>query len=338
MRGRILALAVAIALLVSAVGLAAGAQTTPTVGVEVPNSVSQGSTAGGSLVVTDVSDPDGVGSFTVNVTYDPAVVSVSASGTSTFDVSTSTPEPGVLRIVGYTGDYPGPQGTVTLANVDVTGDAQGSSAIDTAVETLTDADGNPLANTTSSDSISVTSGGGSSSDPPADTDDSGTGSGAGSSGGGSADVSVTSASLSTTAVSVGESVTVTATAENTGSKRGSIDLRLVVDGSDTGTSRSLEVPAGSSRSASVTTTFDAPGEYEVSFGGVVAGSVTVTGDGTAPTPTVSPEPTETAEPGASPSETATSSPTETPTGQPGFGLLVAVLAGLVAAGLAARRP
>lgn len=353
MRDGILALVCALALVTAGVGLAAGTQSTPTVSVDAPNEVGGGSTASASLVVSDVADPDGVGSFTVNVSYDPSVVSVTASGTGTFDIQTSTPAPGVLRIVGYTGEYPGPNGTVTLAALQVSGDAEGSSALDSTVETLSDADGDSLAATTSSESITVTSGGSSSPGGDDGTDDTsgGTDDTSGSAGGttgtasGAANVSVTSASLSTSEVAVGESVTVSATAENTGDADGSVDLPLVVDGSETGTSRLLEVPAGETRTESVTTTFDAPGEYEVAFGGVTAGTVTVTDGGPAPTasptPSATPAPeTATATTSPTASATPTDSPTEqTPSGaaQPGFGVLAVLLAALVAAGLATRR-
>lgn len=155
MRRALLAALLAVAVVASGAGVAAG-QSSVTVGVDAPDSVADGDTADASLVATDVSDPEGVGSYTVNVTYDPSVVAVSATGTSTFDVSTSHPASGVLRIVGYTGDYPGPNGTVTLASLEVTGESTGTSDLDVTVETLTDAAGDDLAYTTDADAIDVT--------------------------------------------------------------------------------------------------------------------------------------------------------------------------------------
>ncbi|WP_435196278.1 PGF-CTERM sorting domain-containing protein [Natronomonas sp. EA1] len=175
---RTLAVVCALALVASAFAApvaaqSVAAQSTPTVSVDAPASVEVGSSASGSLVVTDVSDPQGVGSFTVNVTYDPALVSLSARGTSTFDVSTSTPEPGVLRIVGYTGEYPGPTGSVTLATLTVTGEGTGTATLGTAVDSLTDADGDALTHTTSDESLTVTRSGGGSSNTQPDSSDGG---------------------------------------------------------------------------------------------------------------------------------------------------------------------
>lgn len=182
MRRQLLAVILAAVVVAGGVGLAT-AQSTPTVGVDAPDSVAEGSTVTADLEAADVTDPEGVGSFTVEVSYDPAVVSVSATGTSTFDVSTSRPSPGVLRIVGYTGEYPGPGGDVRLAALQVTGEAVGTSALDVTVETLTDADGDDLAYATGTDAIDVeesSSDGGGTGDPGhGGSSDSGSGSGTG---------------------------------------------------------------------------------------------------------------------------------------------------------------
>lgn len=338
---RLLVALVALVVVAGTGGLVA-AQSTATVGVDAPGSVTAGQSVSGTLVVTDVTDPEGVGSFTVNVTYDPSVVTVTASGTSTFDVSTSNPEPGVLTVVGYTGQYPGPNGTVTLAGLSVSGESTGSSPLDTTVESITDADGNALANATSSDSITVvqaSSGDGGSSTDGSDGSDGGasTGSSGGSAGGstgststenGTADLQVVDATLSAREVVSGEPVTVTATVENDGNASGTAELELAIDGTATGDSRLVEVPAGQSRTVSIETNLDATGEYEVSLGGVSAGTLSVVEPDT-PTATetepVTPTPTATPE---SPDETPTATDTGTPTegNGPGFGLLAALAA------------
>ncbi|WP_255197113.1 CARDB domain-containing protein [Halorarius litoreus] len=334
---RLLVALVALVVVAGTGGLVA-AQSTATVGVDAPGSVTSGQSTSGALVVTDVTDPEGVGSFTVNVTYDPSVVTVTASGTSTFDVSTSHPEPGVLTVVGYTGQYPGPDGTVTLAGLSISGESTGTSAFDTTVESITDADGNALANTTSSDSITIqqSSSGGSNTGDGGDGSDGGSsaGSSGGSTGGstgaqtsenGTADLQVVDATLSAREVAPGEPVTVTATVENSGNASGTAELELAIDGTTTGDSRLVEVPAGETRTVSIETSLDATGEYAVSLGGASAGTLSVVEPDT-PTATESQPVTPTAKPESPETPTATDTGTPTEGDGPGFGLLAALVA------------
>lgn len=244
MRRQLLAVLLVAVVVCGGAGLAA-AQSTPTVGVDAPDSVAEGSTVAADLEAVDVTDPGGVGSFTVEVSYDPAVVSVSASGTSTFDVSTSRPSPGVLRIVGYTGEYPGPDGDVRLAALQVTGEGTGTSALDVTVETLTDADGDDLAYATGTDAIDVRE----SSSDDGGTGDPGHGGSSGSSGGSGSGAG-------------------TATATPAGTDGGT-----PADGTPTATDGGPGTPAGSataSPGASPTDTAEAEPEGLSGFGAGVA--------------------------------------------------------------------
>lgn len=166
-------------LAVAAVALAAPVVTAGggvTVAPAADATVDVGNDATVTLVATDVADADGVGAFDVSVSFDPAVVTVSASGTGEFDVATDRPDDGRLSVVGYTGSDPGPTGDVALASLAVTGNDVGSASIDVAVETLADAEGDDLAANGGTASVTVEAdddgnGGGGVPDDPDDGDD-----------------------------------------------------------------------------------------------------------------------------------------------------------------------
>jgi len=139
------------------VASAAGAVT-----VDLPDSVTNGNTETGSLIVEGVADSDGVGTYEVTISPAPSSsgsVSLSASGTHRFEVETSS-SGGDLTIAGYTGNTTGSTGTVTLADLSIQGDSTGDVTLTVSVESLTDTNGNPLTSSDGSDTISVKSGGG----------------------------------------------------------------------------------------------------------------------------------------------------------------------------------
>jgi len=178
------------------VASAAGAVT-----VDLPDSVTNGDTETGSLIVEGVTDKDGVGSYEVTISPDPSSsgsVSLSASGTHRFEVETSS-SGGDLTIGGYTGNTTGSTGTITLADLSIDGESNGDVTLTVSVESLSDTKGNPLTHSAGSGTISVKSGGGSGgpgpggSTPDEDEDedtDGGTGGAGGGGGGGGAGPSV----------------------------------------------------------------------------------------------------------------------------------------------------
>lgn len=141
----------------------------------------------------------------------------------------------------------------------------------------------------------------------------------------SSDVRVTDTSLATTEATVGDQITVTATVRNDGTLDGTETISVTSDGGAL-TSTNVTVAAGETRTVDLAVTLDEPGTVDLTVESVSAGTVEVT-DETSETAT-----------------TATATTTETDTdedersasfGQPGFGLVAAVIA-LTAAVLLAR--
>ena len=151
----VLALGAILAVILAAIGGGAAAASAVTVGPADSVSVDEGDSASVALTAADIADPDGVGAFAVEIEYDPAVVSLDASAAGDFAVETGEPSSGVLRIVGYVDESTGPTGDVALATLSIEGESAGQSALDVTVETLADADGDPLANATSSRTVTV---------------------------------------------------------------------------------------------------------------------------------------------------------------------------------------
>lgn len=154
-------------------GLAAAQGMTMT--VEHPGSVEVDESVSTPLEVTGVSDTDGVGSYEVTISYDSNAVSVTASDSGAFTVTTDSPSAGTLTLVGYTGQYPGPTGEVALASLDITGESETSSTtLDVSIETLTDADGNSLSASPSDTDLAVIGGDGDDTTTPTPTPTDGT--------------------------------------------------------------------------------------------------------------------------------------------------------------------
>lgn len=328
----------------AAVG-AVAAQSGPSIGFSGVEDVSEGSTDGATVTFADVSDSDGVGSFTVNVTYDASAVSVSASGAGSFDVETDTPEPGVLRVTGYTDQYPGPTGDGSLFSLSVTGEnAEDSVTLGLEAETFTDADGNDLSVSEGSATLAVEAADG------GDGGDGGGGGGGGQPGGGSGgEVEITDRVLLNDTVATGEPVVTRVDLANFDPAEGRITLTLSADGESV-TGRTVAVGASTQRTVYLRYRFGSPGTYTLSVNGQSVGSVTVEAGGTptatqvpgTPTPGVTATPEPTTSPAGTPEPTGTAPPGTEPPGTTsgdgaGFGLVVAVVAVGLAL-LAARRP
>ncbi|MFC3959470.1 cohesin domain-containing protein [Halovivax cerinus] len=197
------ALVLVVVIAVGAAALSAGgigtvaSQTGASVVVDTPDSVGTNETVVGDVDFEDVTDAEGVGSFTITLTYDPSKITLAATrdADSAFDVQSSTPSEGELRVTGYTGQETGPDGDGPLFDVETTGvNATESASIDVEISTFTDADGNDIPVSGTGDSIAVQSGGGGGLPPapPGGGDDSGgdeAGGSDGSSDGGSDDAS-----------------------------------------------------------------------------------------------------------------------------------------------------
>jgi len=87
--------------------------------------------------------------------------------------------------------------------------------------------------------------------------------------------SIVDADVSPTEITVGESATASATIYNEGSTREPHTVRLSVDGTVVD-QRTVGVDPGDTRTVTFERTFQQPGEFEVSFGWLTAGTVTVT--------------------------------------------------------------
>jgi PGF-CTERM protein len=290
------------------------------------------------LTVTDDSGKSSTNTVTVDVSDTSAPTPSLGSDTTvdagtgvSFDASATTDNVGVST---YEWDFDGDGSTdATGATVGYAVDSAGTVTV---ALTVTDTAGNSATDTITLDITSDTSG-------------SAGGSGGGSTTGGSPSASfeIVDASLSTSQLTVGDSVSVTVTVTNEGDGEGTLIAQLTTDGTALA-STEVFLPAGKSTGLDLSTTFEQPGDYALAVSGRTVGTVTVQPANT-PTPigtemptltTASatatatvPAPPESRTTGPTPASTA--SPTETP-GQPGFGLLVALVAVLVA-GLIARR-
>lgn len=146
------------------------------------------------------------------------------------------------------------------------------------------------------------------------------------------DISVVSATLSDSQITAGDTVTTTATLENTGNASGRTEVALAVNGEPTGESRIIEVSANDRTTVSISSTFTEAGEYSLTFGGEQAGTLRVTASTDTPTPDDSSDDgsdesdggSDTTTEASDPTPTSTDEPTET--GQPGFGVVAALIA------------
>lgn len=346
---------------ISAAG-ASGAET-PRVTIDAPSSVTVDESTTATLTFDNVSDSDGVGSYTVDLTYDPSQVSISASGTSTFDVAVENPDSGHLRITGYTGDYPGPTTKGVLANLQITGKSESDATITVSVESFSDADGNELSTRSAPESLTVNSdsskdGSGSTdpSSPPSDDNPSGDDtsnddSSAGSSvppsdtttvsdetptdESGSAEFVYSAASVNQSQVTVDSAVAASVTIENVGNASGHAQARLSVD-DEFYESRRVAIDPGETTTVTIVVEFDDVGDHIIRVGDMTVGTVTVTeGSDTTLTATETPSVTHTST--GSPPQTTSTSVTGTPTGQPGFGVLAGIVALLSVVTLFRRR-
>ena len=100
-------------------------------------SVPEGGSADVDIII-NTEDPDGIGSATITLAVDTSVVSVGGVtagdlGAVTWDTAGST-----TTMVSWTGDCPGPTGTVLFATVTLNAGVPGSSALDIEVTSLYD--------------------------------------------------------------------------------------------------------------------------------------------------------------------------------------------------------
>lgn len=161
-----------------------------------------------------------------------------------------------------------------------------------------------------------------------------------------ADISLIDTSLDTTTLTVGESLTVSVVLENVGDAAGEYTVEVLVDDAVYDT-QTVEVDAASEATVEFTPSFDAPGEFTIVVNDEEVDVVSVEAAPT-PTPTPAPTPTPTPTPVDTPTPTPADTPTPTPDvpevtptpapdDQPGFGIVVAILALLGAALIAHRR-
>lgn len=143
------------------------------------------------------------------------------------------------------------------------------------------------------------------------------------------DISITEAAVTTETIAAGESATITATITNDGTVEGKTTVTLRVDG-ESATDRQLIVDAGETTEATFEQTFEQPGEYTVSVDDVTAGTVSVEQADSETSEDTGGDQSES-------SGNSTDRPTITADDVPGFGVLVAVIAMLIAALLARRR-
>lgn len=159
------------------------------------------------------------------------------------------------------------------------------------------------------------------------------------------DFAVADADVSTDSVDAGDSVDVTATVQNDGTAAGSFTATLRRNGQAILT-RNVTVQPGQSQPLSFSQTFETPGEYTVTINNATVGTVNVAAPPTTVQATAMPMDTPdqpvaeqtTAEPAAEITETTTeSASTTTDVSGPGFGIVLALVALLAAAGVLARR-
>ncbi|MFB6269315.1 MAG: PGF-CTERM sorting domain-containing protein [Halobacterium sp.] len=146
------------------------------------------------------------------------------------------------------------------------------------------------------------------------------------------DIAVNGASLDAASVTVGDTVTVTATVSNDGGA-GNASLKISLPGDDTVETVSLD--ANETTTVTFSQAVDRTGTFDVTVGNTTAGTLTVNAEQTATQTATATETTATAtqQPTVSTTDSATSS---TDTDTPGFGVLVALLALVAAAGVRHR--
>lgn len=122
-----------------------GAAADTTVTFDDPGEVDDSADA--DLIVTDVPADTGVGAYELELSYDPDAVALEISGTSRFIVETGTEENerNTVTVVGYTGYVNETPGTLTLAELTVTGVADGETDLQIeTIETFADVDGEAI--------------------------------------------------------------------------------------------------------------------------------------------------------------------------------------------------
>jgi PGF-CTERM protein len=148
----------AVALPFGATGVGA-AQDTATIYVETPTSVDENETVTGGVRFDSVADSEGVGSYTINLTYNESAVSLdgTADPDSPFEVETAQPEPGVLRITGYISESTGPEPDGQLADIAITGvnATNQTTWVGIEVDRFTNADGESISVSGNGNSIAV---------------------------------------------------------------------------------------------------------------------------------------------------------------------------------------
>ncbi len=142
----------AVAIALSLVFASAASAQAPTISVDSP-SIDVGAQGTATVQAVDIAAP-GLGGWTVDVTYDPAVVSV-VLGSCTGMICNESFAPNMVRVVGF--NATGAVGTTTLAAISFQcGASVGSSALTlTAVEFIDATIGNPqpIAATVASGSV-----------------------------------------------------------------------------------------------------------------------------------------------------------------------------------------
>lgn len=148
----------AVALPFGATGVGA-AQDTANIDVETPTSVDENETVTGGVRFDSVADSEGVGSYTINLTYNESAVSLdgTADPDSPFEVETAQPEPGVLRITGYISESTGPEPDGQLADIAITGvkATNQTTWVGIEVDRFTNADGESISVSGNGNSIAV---------------------------------------------------------------------------------------------------------------------------------------------------------------------------------------
>jgi hypothetical protein len=136
----VLALVLALLLMATPAALAdPGTSVAINNGLDVPVG---GNTDVDIIITTD--DPQGIGSATITLTVDTAVVSVSGVTAGDLGSINANTAGSTTTIVSWTGDSPGPTGTVLFATVTLNAEVPGSSALDIEVTSLYDGTaGNP---------------------------------------------------------------------------------------------------------------------------------------------------------------------------------------------------
>ncbi|PSQ57569.1 MAG: hypothetical protein BRD23_08385, partial [Halobacteriales archaeon SW_9_67_25] len=154
-----------------------------------------------------------------------------------------------------------------------------------------------------------------------------------------ADISIASGELDQTSVQVGETFTTSVTVRNDGGTSSDVTLALEANGQSL-TTETVSIAAGDETSVDLSASIDQAGTYDITVNGSPVGTLEVAGpEGEVPdegTPTTDSESAGESDDGT-PSAGATPTPETDGVFGPGFGVIVALLAVLVASLLAVRR-